>query len=109
MQAILRFTKIKNYEYCTVMHSIDKYVDENVQTNGMASYPSMFKRVCKGAFDELSHKHFDSYVTGFAGRHNTRSKDTIDQMKSIVRGMAGGHLTFAGLIADRGFLSRVIS
>ena len=35
----------------------------------------------------MSPEHLDRYVTEFAGRHNDRPLDTIDQMRVMVRGM----------------------
>ena len=36
----------------------------------------------------------------FAGRHNDRPKDTVDQMSDMVRGMDYKRLRYADLIAD---------
>ncbi len=44
----------------------------------------MLKRAHKGTFHRLSPKHLQRYVDEFAGRHNQRDRDTIDQMHSIV-------------------------
>ena len=38
-------------------------------------------------------------MTEFAGRHNDRNADTLDQMAAIVRGMNGKRLRFADLTA----------
>lgn len=35
----------------------------------------------------------------FAGRHNQRSRDTIDQMQAIARGLVGKRLRYDDLIA----------
>ena len=47
----------------------------------------------------------DRYVQEFAGRHNVRSQDTIDQMQSLRSGMEGKRLTYKTLIADNGLAS----
>ena len=39
------------------------------------------------------------YVNEFAGRHNSREKDTIDQMRSMVAGMVGKRLMCRDLVA----------
>ena len=49
----------------------------------------MLKRAHKGTFHRLSPKHLQRYVNEFAGRHNIRDKDTIDQMTDIVCGLCG--------------------
>ena len=48
----------------------------------------------------MSEKHLDRYVTEFAGRHNDRQADTLDQMARIARGMLGRRLRYADLIAE---------
>ena len=47
----------------------------------------MLKRAYQGTYHKMSPKHLDRYVTEFAGRHNLREKDTIDQMTGLVNGM----------------------
>ena len=47
----------------------------------------------------MSAKHLDRYVGEFAGRHNDRERDTIDQMASIAQGMVGKRLKYKDLIA----------
>ena len=47
----------------------------------------------------MSVKYLGRYVDEFAGRHNSRPKDTIDQMSSIVRNMDGKKLPDKELVA----------
>ena len=47
----------------------------------------------------MSKKHFERYVSEFAGRHNIRSMDTINQMESVVLGMHGKRLRYQDLVA----------
>ena len=44
-------------------------------------------------------------VQEFAGRHNLREQDTIDQMASVSDGMEGKRLRYRTLIADNGLAS----
>ena len=85
-----------------VNHSVGEYVREMASTNGMESFWSMLKRGHQGIYHKFSPKHLDRYVTEFAGRHNDREADTVDQMAGIVAGMVGKRLTYAELIADNG-------
>ena len=55
--------------------------------------------------DVVSPKHLQRYVNEFAGRHNNRSKNTIDQMKGFVSGMVGKRLRYVDLIASNGLPS----
>ena len=62
----------------------------------------MLRRGRIGTFHKLSPKRMDRYVQEFAGRHNARDADTIDQMAGIVEGMTGKRLRYSELIADNG-------
>ena len=85
-----------------VKHSAGEYVKGEAHTNGIESFWSMLKRAVVGTFHKLSPKHLDRYVTEFAGRHNAREMDTIDQMSDIVAGMRGRRLRYADLTAPTG-------
>ena len=82
-----------------VRHSTGEYVRGQAHTNGMESFWSMLKRGYQGTFHHFSEKHTDRYVTEFAGRHNARDEDTLDQMVDIVRGMNGKRLKYEELVA----------
>ena len=47
----------------------------------------------------MSKKHLHRYIYEFAGRHNIRSLDTIDQMQSVVNGMLGKRLEYKNLVS----------
>jgi transposase-like protein len=88
---------LDNHE--TVNHSIGEYVRGQAHTNGIESFWSMLKRGYYGTYHRMSPKHLDRYVAEFAGRHNQRSLDTLDQMRAIWRGMAGKRLRYDDLTA----------
>ena len=90
------------FDHETVKHSLSEYVKGDVHTNGIESLWSMLKRAHKGTFHKLSPKHLDRYVQEFAGRHNIREQDTIEQIGSIQRGMEQKLLRYPDLIADTG-------
>ena len=94
---------LPNHE--TVRHSVGEYVDRHIHTNGIESLWSMLKRAHKGTFHKLSPKHLQRYVNEFAGRHNIREMDTIEQMAAVVEGMAAKRLRYRELIADNGLPS----
>ena len=93
----------------TVNHSREEYVrwknGQAIHTNGIEGFWSMLKRAHTGTFHKISPKHLDRYVTEFAGRHNERPLDTMDQMKKLLEGMRGRRLTYQNLIADNGLSS----
>ena len=81
-----------------VRHHVGEYVRGMAHTNGIESFWSMLKRGYMGTFHRISSKHLGRYVREFAGRHNDRCLDTIEQMASIVRGMDGKRLSYKELI-----------
>ena len=99
----LTYNALPNHE--TVKHSVGEYVRGQAHTNGVESFWSMLKRAHTGTFHKLSPKHLDRYVREFAGRHNLREFDTLDQMTLLVRSMAGKTLPYDVLTADNGLES----
>ena len=88
---------LENHE--VVKHSVGEYVKERAHTNGIESFWSMLKRGYVGTYHQMSVKHLDRYVNEFAGRHNARPLDTIDQMTAIAQGLVGKHLRYKDLVA----------
>ncbi len=95
------------FQHEAVNHTIGEYVNfkTGASTQGIESFWAMLKRVYQGIYHKMSPKHLDRYVAEFAGRHNVREADTIDQMAGVVSGMAEKRLTYAALIADNGLAS----
>ena len=89
------------YDHEVVNHSVGEYVRGQAHTNGIESFWAMLKRGYHGTYHHMSAKHLHRYVAEFAGRHNVRNCDTIDQMASVVVGMVGKRLMYRDLIADR--------
>ena len=87
------------FDHESVNHGVGEYVRDMASTQGIDSFWSMLKRGYQGTFHHFSEKHTDRYVTEFAGRHNDRDADTLDQMAAIVRGMVGKRVKFADLTA----------
>ena len=90
------------YDHETVKHSVSEYVRGQAHTNGIESFWSMLKRGYQGTYHKMSPKHLDRYVSEFAGRHNIREADTIEQMAILASEMAGKRIRYADLIADNG-------
>ena len=82
-----------------VKHSSGEYVRGKAHTNGIESFWSLLKRGYVGTYHKMSPKHLGRYVGEFAGRHNQRPADTIDQMGAMVRGMDQKRLRYRDLIA----------
>ena len=92
----------RDYSHAAVNHSVGEYVRRQAHTNGIESFWATLKRAHKGTFHKISPKHLDRYVSEFAGKHNVRGADTIDQMSGVVSGMGGRRLRYSDLIADNG-------
>lgn len=76
-----------NRAHEAVKHSVGEYVRDMAHTNGMESFWAMLKRGYHGTYHHMSEKHLDRYVGEFAGRHNMREQDTVDQMGIVASGM----------------------
>ena len=87
------------YDHRTVKHSGGEYVRGMVHTNGIESFWAVLKRAHKGVYHKMSRKHLHRYVNEFAGRHNIRTLDTIDQMAAILSGLDQKRLKWFDLIA----------
>ena len=86
----------------TVRHSVSEFVNGMAHTNGIESFWSMLKRAHKGTFHKMSPKHLQRYVNEFAGKHNIRDSDTLDQMRNTVARLVGRRLLYSDLIACNG-------
>ena len=95
------YKKLHGYRHKSVKHSVGQYVDDMAHTNGMESFWAMLKRGYHGTYHKMSPKHLDRYCNEFAGRHNIRELDTLEQMKEVVRQMNGRVLTYDKLVGKK--------
>ena len=86
----------------TVTHGVGEYVRGMAHTNGVESFWAMLKRAHDGTFHKMSPKHLNRYVQEFAGKHNLRCSDTVDQMRSVVARLVGKNLLYRRLTAYNG-------
>ena len=87
-----------NRKHGSVKHSVGEFVNGQITTNGIESFWSMLKRGYKGTYHKMSFKHLQRYADEFAGRHNVREMDTIDQMSLAVQEAEGKRLSYKELI-----------
>lgn len=85
---------LKGMTHETVKHSVKEYVNGMVHTNGIGSFWSLLKRGYYGTYHQMSRWQLQRYVNEFAGRHNVRSLDTVDQMERCAAGLVGKRLTY---------------
>lgn len=81
----------------TVKHSVKEYVNGQAHTNGIESFWASLKRAYYGVYHQMSPKHLQRYINEFAGRHNIRDRDTIDQMNATVSGLVGKRILWREL------------
>lgn len=79
--------------------TVSTTIDHLAHTNGVESFWALFKRAFHGTYHRISKKHLNRYVGQFAGKHNIRGLDTIDQMATVVKGMMGKRLRYKDLVA----------
>ncbi len=83
------YSGLSSVNHESVQHSVGEYVKGMAHTNGIESFWSMLKRGFYGTYHKMSVKHLQRYVIEFAGRHNVRDLDTIQQMAALAHGMGG--------------------
>ena len=88
------------FKHEAVRHSAGEYVRLMAHVNGIESFWATLKRAHKGVYHKISDKHLQRYVNEFAGRHNVRSADTIDQMQDVFASAVGKRIMYRELIAD---------
>jgi len=95
----LAYGGMGGFTHESVNRSAGEFVRDMAHTNGVESIWAMLKRGYQGTFHHFSVKHLPRYVSEFAGRHNVRDADTIDQMASVVTGLVGKRLMYRDLVA----------
>lgn len=92
------YRSLQNHE--SVKHSVGEYVNGQAHTNGVESFWAVLKRAYHGVYHHISPKHLQRYVDQFAGKHNLRGMDTIDQMSHVVAAMVGKRLLYRELVGN---------
>ena len=95
----LAYRDLHGYQHQSVKHSAKEYVNGMAHTNGVESFWSMLKRGYHGTYHQMSEKHLDRYVGEFAGRHNIRESDTLDQMAWVAKGLKDKRLRYRDLVS----------
>lgn len=90
---------LREYAHDSVNHSVGEYVNGMAHTNGIESFWALLKRGYYGTYHKMSPKHLHRYINEFAGRHNWRTMDTLDQLSSITLGLIGKYLPYRVLAA----------
>lgn len=81
----------------TVNHSRDEYVRDDVTTNTVEGYYSIFKRGMKGVYQHCSEKHLHRYLAEFDFRYSNRVALGVNDGERAVlamKGIEGKRLTY---------------
>ncbi len=81
----------------TVTHSHGEYVRDDVHTNTVEGYFSIFKRGMRGVYQHCKEKHLHRYLAEFDHRYNYRialGYGDIDRTLVAIRGVAGKRLLY---------------
>jgi hypothetical protein len=81
----------------TVVHSAKEYVRDDVTTNTVEDYFSIFKRGMRGVYQHCAEKHLHRYLSEFDFRYNNRVKLGVndgERAALAVKSAAGKRLTY---------------
>jgi len=81
----------------TIKHSVKEYVRDDVTTNTVEGYFSIFKRGMKGIYQHCSEKHLHRYLAEYDFRYNTRSAlgfNDLMRAEELAAGIKGKRLTY---------------
>lgn len=75
----------------------EAYVRDNVHTNGLENFWSLFKRTLKGTYVSVEPYHLQAYADEQAYRYNNRKVEDVDRFVGALSQIVGRRLTFAEL------------
>lgn len=86
-----------DYIHQVVDHAVE-YVRENVHTNGMENFWSLFKRALKGTYVSVEPTHLNAYVVEQTYRFNERKDNDGGRFRRVVGAVTGKRITYKELI-----------
>ena len=92
------YRNLDGYEHGFVKHSVGEYVKEQADINGVESFWAALNQVHKGTYHKMSKKPLHRYIKEFAGRHNIRELDAINQMAQIATVIVDSRLRYDDLV-----------
>lgn len=88
-----------DYIHQTVDHSIE-YVHDNIHTNGLENFWSLFKRTVKGTYVSIAPYHLDAYVVEQTYRFNERKDNDGGRFRKVLGSVSGKRITYKGLTGN---------
>jgi len=86
-----------DYLHQVVDHAVE-YVRDNVHTNGMENFWSLFKRALKGTYVSVEPTHLDAYVVEQTFRFNQRKDKDGGRFRTVLGQVTGKRITYKELI-----------
>jgi hypothetical protein len=84
-------------DHMTVRHSAGEYVRDDVHTNTVEGFFSIFKRGMRGVYQHCAEKHLHRYLAEYDFRYNHRVAlgfNDLERTAKIVKGAEGKRLTY---------------
>lgn len=94
--ALKSYEGLDEYVHEFIDHA-EAYVRDNVHTNGMENFWSLFKRSLKGTYVSVEPFHLQAYADEQAFRCNNRKCDDVDRFRAVVSQIVGRRITYAEL------------
>ncbi len=86
------------YTHNYVDHAVE-YVRENVHTNGMENFWSLFKRTLKGTYVAVEPAHLNAYTVEQTFRFNERTDVDGGRFRTVLGNVSGKRVTYKELTA----------
>lgn len=83
-----------------VIDHTEAYVKDQIHTNGMENFWSLFKRSLKGTYVAVEPFHLQAYADEQCYRYNNRKYSDSERFMKALERLGGRRLTFKELIGD---------
>ena len=87
-----------DYVHNVVDHAVE-YVRDNIHTNGLENFWSLFKRTLKGTYVSVEPFHLDGYVSEQTFRFNERKDNDGGRFRKVLGSVSGKRVTYKELIS----------
>ena len=77
-----------------VHHARGEYVRDDVYTNTLEGFYSIFKRGMRGVYQHCGEQHLQRYVTEFDFRYNHREVNDNERREVVLKNISGKRLTY---------------
>jgi len=89
------------FDHDAVVHSALEYVRDNVHTNSIENFWSLFKRTIKGTYISIQAEHLQRYVEEQCFRYNNRETNDLGRFMELLKSIGGKGITYQELIGSR--------